>query len=328
MQTVISEEGEHLQQLERLLRNADRAIFVRNFKEAFLLYVAAEKLINQCNPRCGHIYFRLGALHKNGYGCIKDEVRASTYFSLANKHLPDSANQGDAEAQYDLGCIYENGYGVAVDYQVALKYYFLSAEQGHCKGQYNLGCVYDNGHGTEQSRELAIKYWTLAAEGGHSRAQFNLACTYDESENWELSFKYYKLAAEAGHHTSQLQVAKAYESGKGVKQDKKWALDFYLKAANNNDQTANNVLVSIFTGVQGTNYKHLAIEHLLVSDWPRSHGLVHVQCRSAILVLFDLLRHITYPPLLPELVVLIVKELIVVWPGMHYEGNVIMTKKK
>ena len=46
-----------------------------------------------------------------------------------------SAEQGNANAQYDLGIRYENGEGVIQDFKQAVKWYTKSAEQG------DLGCM-------------------------------------------------------------------------------------------------------------------------------------------------------------------------------------------
>ena len=65
------------------------------------------------------------------------------------KKLP-IAEQGYAPAQYNLGIMYDNGYGVPQDYAEAMKWYRLAAEQGHTDAQYNLGLMYDNGRGVPQ----------------------------------------------------------------------------------------------------------------------------------------------------------------------------------
>ena len=52
------------------------------------------------------------------------------------------AEDGDAEAQNDLGVMYGNGEGVPQDYKEAVKWYRLAAEQGVAAAQYNLGGMY------------------------------------------------------------------------------------------------------------------------------------------------------------------------------------------
>ena len=46
---------------------------------------------------------------------------------------------GDANAQYGLGVMYHNGYGVKQDDFEAVNWYRKAAEQGHASAQYSLG---------------------------------------------------------------------------------------------------------------------------------------------------------------------------------------------
>ena len=67
-----------------------------------------------------------------GQGVPQDDKEAVKWYRL-------SAEQGYAEAQFNLGFMYDNGEGVPQDYKEAVKWYRLSAEQGNALGQYNLG---------------------------------------------------------------------------------------------------------------------------------------------------------------------------------------------
>jgi TPR repeat protein len=49
-----------------------------------------------------------------------------------------AADQGHARAQYNLGCMYKNGQGVAQDYAAAMKWCRMAADQGFAEAQYNL----------------------------------------------------------------------------------------------------------------------------------------------------------------------------------------------
>jgi hypothetical protein len=62
------------------------------------------------------------------------------------KEWRQAAEQGYAEAQYNLGVMYANGEGVPEDDTEAVKWYRKAAEQGLAKAQYNLGGRYDFGN--------------------------------------------------------------------------------------------------------------------------------------------------------------------------------------
>ena len=60
------------------------------------------------------------------------------------------AKQGVAEAQFNLGTMYDSGQGVHQDYAEAFRWYRKAADQGYTEAQYNLGVMYDNGDGVRQ----------------------------------------------------------------------------------------------------------------------------------------------------------------------------------
>ena len=57
--------------------------------------------------------------------------------------LKEKANQGDPQAQFDLGWAYGEGEGVAQDDSQSVHWYQLAANQGHANAQFNLGVMYD-----------------------------------------------------------------------------------------------------------------------------------------------------------------------------------------
>ena len=57
------------------------------------------------------------------------------------------AEQGDAQAQSDLGLMYAQGLGVAQDYAEAVTLFREAAEQGFAQAQSNLGLMYAQGLG-------------------------------------------------------------------------------------------------------------------------------------------------------------------------------------
>ena len=85
------------------------------------------------------------------------------------------AEQGDADAQYNLGVMYANGEGVIEDDKEAVKWYRLAAEQGNAEGQFNLGTMYARGEGVIENYKEVVKWYRLAAEQGYADAQSHLA---------------------------------------------------------------------------------------------------------------------------------------------------------
>ena len=76
------------------------------------------------------------------------------------------AQQGDAEAQYNLGAMYYSGQGVRQDYTEAFRWFRKAADQGYAEAQYNLGLMYANGHGVHQDFNLSKEWFGKACDGG------------------------------------------------------------------------------------------------------------------------------------------------------------------
>ena len=92
------------------------------------------------------------------------------------------AEQGDADAQYNLGVMYSNGDGVPRDYAEAMKWHRKAADQGNGNAQFNVGFMYDLGRGMPQSYTEAVKWYSLAANQGVAIAQFKLGVMYNDGQ--------------------------------------------------------------------------------------------------------------------------------------------------
>lgn len=81
------------------------------------------------------------------------------------------------------------------------------AEQGDVEAQYNLGTMYYEGKGIEQSDEKAFYWWLKAAEQGHMNAQFQVAfayyCADGVQESLESALEWWEKAAAQGHKPSK-----------------------------------------------------------------------------------------------------------------------------
>ena len=88
------------------------------------------------------------------------------------------AKSGKADAQFNLGVMYEKGRGIRQNYITAAKWYKLAAKQGHLYAKNNLGLLYSKGLGVSQNYKDALELYKSAAEQGFSEAQVNLAVLY------------------------------------------------------------------------------------------------------------------------------------------------------
>ena len=69
------------------------------------------------------------------------------------------------------GCKRADGQGVKQDHTEAVKWYRKAAEQGDANAQVNLGVCYDKGQGVKQDHDEAAKWYRKAAEQGDAQAK-------------------------------------------------------------------------------------------------------------------------------------------------------------
>jgi len=103
-------------------------------------------------------------MYENGQGVPKDHTTAVTWYRKA-------ADQGDANAQCNLGMMYFNGRGTAPDHAEAAAWFRKAAQQGHASGQFNLGLMCEKGKGVPQDYRFAAAWYRRAADQGHTAAK-------------------------------------------------------------------------------------------------------------------------------------------------------------
>jgi TPR repeat protein len=91
-------------------------------------------------------------------------------YSEAARWYRQAAEQGQPEAEYNLGVLYTQGLGVSQDYRQAAHWYRLAAERGQSDAQLNLAALYAAGRGVAQDYIAAYRWLELAAASGASDA--------------------------------------------------------------------------------------------------------------------------------------------------------------
>jgi TPR repeat protein len=84
-------------------------------------------------------------------------------YDTAFRLMKPLAEQGAADAQFNLGLFYAKGEGVPQSYAEAVKWYSKAAEQGFVRAQHNLGTMYGEGEGVTQDYVLAHMWFNIAA---------------------------------------------------------------------------------------------------------------------------------------------------------------------
>ncbi len=96
-----------------------------------------------------------------------------TVYMQPYSKLRQAAEQGDAQAQYDLAYLYYKSgvdpevVGVARSERQAAHWYREAAMQGHARAQYNMAVLHLQGHGVERDPVVAYAWLLLASGNGH-----------------------------------------------------------------------------------------------------------------------------------------------------------------
>lgn len=171
-------------------------------------------------PSVARLQFEFGrALEKSGS------------YDDAFKLYIQAGNAGYAAAQTATGRLYEIGQGVNRDHEEAMVWYLRAANQGDVNAQFNIGSFYYYA----QDYVQAMEWYEKAADQGYAPAQFSIGVFFDKGDvNWRdytQAMTWYKKAADQGYVGAQYNIGLLYENGEGVKRDFSQARAWYQKAA-------------------------------------------------------------------------------------------------
>lgn len=107
----------------------------------------------------------------------QDAQRRGDYSTAMTRLLP-LANSGDAQAQYEVGRMYEVGQGVAKDPENAARWYRKSASGGNHQAQLLLSLMFARGQGVPQDDKQGLAWLEKAAEAAPPEKQRAMRMLY------------------------------------------------------------------------------------------------------------------------------------------------------
>ena len=157
-------------------------------------------------------------------------------YETAYPEMMALASEGNPEAAYYMGKMYQEGLGVEADVTKALQY-FEQADKGfYSNATVQLGKMALAGKGMAQNKDLGIQYLKKAAYAGNGDAMFELGKLYETGDgvekNYTYAFGFFYMGALKGEKRSQLKTARYYLNGRGIPQDFNAAVKWYVRAAN------------------------------------------------------------------------------------------------
>ncbi|XP_077388528.1 death ligand signal enhancer isoform X2 [Festucalex cinctus] len=157
-----------------------------------------------------------------------------------------AAQQGYSKALFNTGVCYEKGRGVGKDKEKASHYYRRAAVAGHKQAQYRCAklLLTSSGFESEEKLNIAISLLEKAAAAGLTKAQLCLASVYSREpmRDGSKSVHYLQMAAQSSDNTALLLLGQCYESGFGVQQSMRTAIELYKRAAQAGNKQAELLL--------------------------------------------------------------------------------------
>jgi len=171
-------------------------------------------------------------------------LKRGHYATAMRAWLP-LAEQGSAQAQNNLGHLYEEGFGVAQDYTQAMSWYKKATHQGLAEAQHNVGMLYYQGYGVRQNYRSARKWFNLAAQQNLAEAQYMLGLAYylgrGINQDNRLARQWFFKSAKQDYGNSQLMFAYMTQAGDGTEPQPQVALVWALLAEKNGIPDARDV---------------------------------------------------------------------------------------
>lgn len=185
------------------------------------------------------------AIAAEDLGAAYERVRPLLNAQRYAEALPEMrrlADAGEPRAQYGLGIMYSQGWGLAQSKETARVWFERAANQGNGDAAYNLGIFYDTGTGAPVDRAQALAWFRRAGELGHAQAAYNAGHLYIRGDGVPVSlndaFYWFNRSAELGEPAGQNAIGYAYRNGFGTAMDWDMARYWYRRAIEGGSEAA------------------------------------------------------------------------------------------
>ncbi len=195
--------------------------------------------------------------------CLKEGTTAAEQVAACRT----AAENGDAEAQYQLGLMYRQGLGVPKNDAQAASWHHLAAEQGHAGARLQLDVLYHTGPDNLEASDFeALMLYRQAAEQGDAAAQSSLGWMYYQGrcvqQNYTKAAVWFHHAAEQGSVSGQYGLGVISLNGEGVAPDGAEAVAWFQRAAEQGDIWAQLRLSDMYKNGRG-----IPQDHTLAHMW-------------------------------------------------------------
>ncbi len=193
---------------------------------------------------------------EKGNAPLNERIARDSTLPASLKDLETQAYKAIPEAQHDLAAIYTAGRaGVTQNFDKAALWFREAADNGIANASYNLGVLYHQGLGVEKDLDRALYWYREAAKNGHPEAQYNLGISHIEGigvdYNAPLAAAFFESSANQGIVEAAYNLGLIYENGLiGGANKQEDALMWYKIAADGGSTDAKAALAQLASGMQ------------------------------------------------------------------------------
>jgi TPR repeat protein len=202
------------------------------------------------------------AQYELGHYYYATQIGMNRDYAKAAKYVRQSADQGYADAQVELGSYYGRGIGVPRNVTMAVQWYRKAADEGNALAQYAMGKFYAAGRGVTNDMHEAVQWWLKAAGQDQVEAEARLGELYliptaqygTNYLNYAEALKWLHKAAAQGSTGAMNNLGVAYEHGLGLMPDFKEAARWYRAAAELGDDLGQANLGQLYFDGRGVEF--------------------------------------------------------------------------
>ena len=180
------------------------------------------------------------------------------------------AEEGDAEAQNELGDCYYFGEKIEEDIDQAVIWYMKAASQGNDDAQYSLGWCYENGEGVAKNDQQALMWYKKSAENGNREAQDILISHYNYGVGvWKKN--------DDDENDGNIDESFLENNGKSLKTKEKTPFEQSVPVKNDREGSPSKgcmTLVGIFSIIMG--YISMMVYLLAPLAYNSAYGLIPI----------------------------------------------------
>ena len=193
------------------------------------------------------------------------------YATALRAWLP-MAESGNAEAQNNVGYMYEEGLGVPQNYLLAMNWYRQAADGGLSEAQHNMGMLYHHGYGVAENLGEAFRWFKMAADQDLAESEYMLGLAYENGEGTELNYaeakKLFLSAARKNYVPAQMMYAFMLQAGEGGDSEPFSAYIWGKIAENNGSESA--IDITTMSTVQLDDEEIIEAEEIIAECLARS----------------------------------------------------------